>query len=143
VVALYFQLIHPNTGLPEISTHLQLVLGVAITTIGWVIVTFLTKPTDDDTLRSFYKLVQPGGPGWQSVLDRAKGLNISLDGKKGKWDVPQGILCMVLGCLAVYSTLFATGYWIYGNTLAAIILSVVAISSAFMVSRAWKRLSIG
>ena len=140
-VALYFQLIHTHTGFPEISTHLQLVLGVAITTIGWIIVTFLTKPTEDDVLRSFYKRVQPGGPGWKVVLEKAASLNISLHRGHEKWDVPQGILAMVFGCLAVYSTLFATGYWIYGNTMPAVLLTVVAALSAFAVSRAWTRLS--
>lgn len=142
IVALYFQLVHPNTGLPQLSTHLQLVLGVAITTIGWITVTFMTKPTEDKTLRSFYKLIQPGGPGWKSVLDNAKGENISLEGEKQKWDVPQGILCMVLGCFAVYSTLFATGYWIYGNTMPAALLTGVAVLSAYGVIKAWDRLSI-
>jgi hypothetical protein len=41
---------------------------------------------------------------------------------------------MVFGCLAVYSTLFATGNWLYGNDVLAFVLSVVAlISGAFLI----------
>jgi DNA-directed RNA polymerase specialized sigma24 family protein len=37
----------------------QLVLGVAITTAGWLTVTFLTRPTDRATLRAFYDKIKP------------------------------------------------------------------------------------
>ena len=32
----------------------------------WLIVTFFTKPVDEDKLLSFYKLVRPGGNGWKN-----------------------------------------------------------------------------
>ena len=48
---------------------------------------------------------------------------------------------MVLGCMAVYSALFGTGYWIYGQTTPAIgytlLFAVSAIALAFVFSRTW------
>jgi integral membrane sensor domain MASE1 len=93
-------------------------------------------------LRSFYRLVQPGGPGWKRVIDKAKKEGEFLEAAKQSWDVPTGILCMVLGCFAVYSALFATGYWIYGRHTLANILTVIAVVSTYVLTKAWKRLRL-
>ena len=42
---------------------------------------------------------------------------------------------MLLGCTAVYTVLFATGYWIYGQTTFALALGAVAIAAAFGIVR--------
>jgi Na+/proline symporter len=141
VIALYFQFIHPVTGLPELSTAMQLVIGVALTSVAWIFVTLVTKPADTKTLRDFYRLVQPGGPGWKKVVEQAKADNELIEdaGKKG-WDVPFGILCMVLGCILIYSLLFATGNWIYGKNLLASLLSGSALISGFLLFRIWRKL---
>ena len=132
VVALYFQLVHPHTGLPAISTHLMLIIGVGITTVAWIAVTFLTSPSDERTLISFCRLVRPGGPGWRAVEGRAVAVSNGGDtAKEGAWEVPAGILKMVLGCFAIYGALFATGFWIYGNVVPAVILTAVVAGSGF------------
>jgi len=129
LVAVYLQIIHPYTGLPVIPTHIKLVLGVGITTVSWLLVTFITPASDEKTLRSFCRLVRPGGPGWRAVHERTPAdQRKELTGEKA-WEVPLGILRMVLGCFAIYTSLFATGYWIYGNILPAVILSMVAVVS--------------
>jgi len=139
IVAVYFQLIHPLTGLPDISPSTQLVSGVAVTTISWLLVTWLTPPVGMKTLVGFHNLVRAGGPGWKKVIVESwEENNISRLTEK-KWNVPNGILCMVIGCLAVYSILFATGYWIYSNIIPAMILSTVSVVSVFLLIRVWKR----
>jgi Na+/proline symporter len=141
-VAVYLQILHPLTGLPEISSHVQLLLGVAVTTVCWITVTFITSPSDTKTLRSFYRLVKPGGPGWKKVIEQAEKDNDSVETSGKSWDVPAGILCMVLGCFAVYSVLFAVGYWIYGKNTLAFILSVVAAAATFLLTKTWKKLRV-
>ncbi len=130
VVALYFQLLHPHTGLPALSIHLMLITGVGITTVAWIAVTFLTSPSDERTLISFCRLVRPGGPGWRAVAEKAASEAEGEELMEGAWEVPAGILRMVLGCFAIYGALFATGFWIYGNTVPAVILTVVTVASA-------------
>ena len=49
---------------------------------------------------------------------------------------------MSLGCLAVYSTLFATGNFIYGKTILGAGLAAVAVVSTFLLTRAWKKLRL-
>ena len=142
IVACYFEFVHTNVGLEPLESWQKLIIGVGITTVAWLTVTFITKPADEKTLRSFYRLVGPGGPGWKAVLQRAKSDNDPIDESGKKWDLPAGILCMVFGCLAVYSALFATGFWIYANRVPAIILTITAIVSAALLVKAWTKLDI-
>jgi len=113
-------------------------LVVLITTIVWVIVTFLTKPETNKTLRNFYKQTTPGGPGWKKVIVTFKDENYIQKETNKDWSVPSGILAMILGCILVYSIMFATGNLLYGNyQLAAGLLVVIAVS-AFLLIRLWK-----
>ncbi len=113
---------------------------VITTTIIWLTVTFMTKPDDDSKLFDFYKRIQPGGPGWKKVLAKAAAENQDIVTDKGKWMIPQGILAMVLGCILVYSVLFTTGNFIYGNISQAFMLLGVVIVSGFLLYRTWKRI---
>jgi Na+/proline symporter len=142
IVACYFEFVHMRIGLTPLESWQKLVIGVGITTVAWLTVTFITKPADEKTLRSFYRLVRPGGPGWRAVLLRAKSDNDPIDESGEKWDLPAGILCMVFGCLAVYGALFATGFWIYENHVPAVILTITAIVSAALLVKAWTKLDI-
>ena len=140
MVAAYWQIIHPWTGLAAVSTHVQLISGVGITTVSWVLATLLTKPSDTSTLRSFCRLVKPGGPGWRKVIREAELDNDAVETPEPGWDLPLGILCMVVGCVAVYAALFATGYWIYGRQLWAGILSSIAVGATVILIKTWKKL---
>ena len=113
---------------------------VLITTIIWVVTTFLTQPESTDVLRNFYQKIQPGGPGWAKVIDEAKSENIDIVNDKEGWSVPSGILAMLLGCVFIYSCLFATGYWIYGETTLAISITVTAIISGYLLKRTWVKI---
>lgn len=126
----------------ELEDWQKLVIGVGITTIAWIVVTILTPAVDPRRLRDFYKLTRPGGPGWRKVIldARRDGEEITSDGV-GRSNLPIGILCMVLGCLAVYSALFATGYWIYGQYVLAAGLSGIAVIAAGMLISLWKKVA--
>lgn len=116
----------------------ELVIGIVITTITWLVVTFVTKPTDKKTLISFLKMTQPSGPGWKKILDEAKADGEIIDTELRKNNFPLGIACMVAGCFAIYGALFATGYLIYSQFLLAAILSVVSAGSTFFIWKSWK-----
>ncbi len=140
LVALTFAFIERFTAI-ELTASFKILTGVGITTASWLIVTLLTQPVDKEKLRSFYTKIRPGGPGWRRIVLEAEAEGIELTKEKDlKWDVPTGVLCMVLGSIAVYSCLFATGQFIYGNNLEAMIFSAVSVSSAIVLSRYWKKL---
>src|SRR5690606_35804846 len=88
------------------SGHVELTLGVAVTTAAWILVTLITPPADVAKLRSFYRTTRPGGPGWRAVIEAAAADNDPIDTPDRRWSVPLGVLCMVAGCFAVYSALF-------------------------------------
>ena len=52
----------------EIPAHVSLLVSVAITTVVWLAVTWLTPPTDQSVLVAFYRRVRPAGPGWAPMV---------------------------------------------------------------------------
>ena len=129
-----FNMIFSDGGLPA---YMKFPFIVLVTTAIWLLVTFLTPADDNETLVSFYNKTQPGGPGWNSVV---KNNNIKLG--KAEWIVPQGILCMVIGCIAIYSALFSTGYFIYGEYNSAFLFLAVTVISSFLLFRYSKKIML-
>ena len=142
LVALYLQMVHPRIGFEVISTEIQLIIGVSITTFSWILITYLTPSEDKKVLRDFYKKIQPGGIGWKKVVDDAKKEGVNIEGNKEAWDVPTGIICMVLGCLFVYSILFSIGSLLYSKYTVATFLLVISFVSLFFLQKAWKKLKM-
>ena len=140
VLALYFKLIHTKLGFDPIADDIQLVLGVAITTLSWVVVTLVTSPSDKKTLNEFYKITQPGGPGWSKVVAEAEADGVDLITEKRAWNVPTGILCMVVGSVGIYGALFSTGYFIYGEYKEGSILLAVTLLSFIILRKLMKKL---
>jgi SSS family solute:Na+ symporter len=115
---------------------------VFITTVVWLLVTFITKPEKAKVLQSFYEKTQPGGPGWSKIIQEALKENIILKEKEIPWSVPSGILAMLLGCVLIYSCLFTTGYWIYGAYKIAIVTSILAAVSGLLLVKVWKKIRV-
>ena len=131
-------LFNPTNGvLPEWANYPFVVI---VTTVIWVAVTFMTKPESDATLRSFYKKIQPGGPGWAKVVSKAQNDNEEITSSKEKWSVPSGIGAMLIGVVLIYAIMFATGYWIYGETTTALILTGVAIIAGVLLAKVWSKM---
>jgi SSS family solute:Na+ symporter len=107
LVAVYFQFVHTALGFAPLDPWMTLVIGVAITTVGWVTVTLLTSPADTATLQAFYDRIRPFSHGWRKVVRTAPVEQDSL---------AAAFACWFLGCLTVYGTLFATGFLLYGKT---------------------------
>ena len=137
MVAIMFEFIIPN----NFSVEEKLIIGVTITTISWLIVTLITPPSSMETLQNFYKKIQPGGPGWKKVIEESEAKGINITGKKEKWDVPSGILCMLFGSISVYSILFGIGYLLYSKTTTGIIFMLISVLSVMILMKFWKRLS--
>jgi hypothetical protein len=121
LVAIYFQFIHASLGFPPLDPSTQLVVGVAVTTVGWLTVTFLTPPANQKTLESFYREIRPFGSGWRRKL----GLGPDVEGP-----APGGLSAAFagwfLGIAAVYGALFGVGFLLYGNLAPGIFSLVLA-----------------
>lgn len=114
---------------------------VLITTLVWVLVTYLTQPERKETLHSFYQKIQPGGIGWKKIIHEASKEGIMLKQEKKTQPILYGILAMVLGSVMIYSCLFATGYWIYGARSLALQQTFLALISGIGLVSVWKRIS--
>ncbi len=114
---------------------------VFLTSASWIIVTYFTKPVNEETLRNFYSKIRPGGPGWKSVVNRAKAEKIDLVKESNlKWDVPTGIVCMILGCVSIYSILFTIGNILYGDLQQTLIFLGLTVISSLLLLKFWKKL---
>src|SRR5690606_20041484 len=85
-----------------IPAHIALITSVFATTLVWVAVTYMTRPTDRATLVRFYRRIRPAGPGWNDIRAEAN-VPPSPD------SLPQAFLGWVLGCTFVYAALFGAG----------------------------------
>ena len=119
-----------------ISDPVALIASVAATTVVWVTVTLLTRPTDLVTLRRFYELTRPAGPGW-TVVRRESALPPSRD------SFPQMLLGWTAGVTFVYAGLFGAGSVIYGRTVAAVVWGVLFVASGLVLARVIPRLFSG
>jgi hypothetical protein len=137
LVAIWFQVLHRQfVGEPP-GEWQQLTIGVAVTTAAWIATALLTPPAEDATLREFYRRIRPGGPGWEAVRRRAAAAGEALP--VGVSELPLGIACAALGCVAVYAALFASGLALYGRPLAAAALAAVGVGAALSILALWRR----
>ncbi len=119
----------------EMSSHAALVWSVALTTGVWLAVTFLTPPTDAETLRRFCRTVRPAGRGWARFIGAE-------DDDRPRDSLSLSFLGWVLGCAFVYAALFGTGALLYGHTLQGGVCLTVAAGAGVgltqVVSRIWR-----
>ncbi len=126
-------------GMPELPAHIKLIAGVTITTVGWVIVTFLTKPTAHTTLVSFYKLIKPHSSGWQAVIRPALASGELKQSEVVAGKLPLELACMIAGCFLVYGALFGIGFWVYGEMGKAAIGAVIVAVATFILIKSWSQ----
>jgi len=114
---------------------------VVLTTLIWIVATYITQPERKEVLQKFYKKIQPGGPGWKKIVDDAQreGIEIVNAGNR-VWSVPSGLYAMLLGCVLIYSCMFATGYFIYGKYTLAMVLTAIALIATLLLIRTWRNI---
>ena len=123
IIAYYFNFLNDS-----FVVWIEIVIGAALTTITWIIATFITPPEDEKTLMRFVDIVNPGGPGWKK-FEQKKTIE--------RWSVPKGILSMLLGSIAVYGILLGTGSFIYGNYLIATSLMAISLICTYLLLNPW------
>lgn len=110
----------------KIEFPITLYCIVPITTLVWLVVTYLTKPTDEKTLLDFYRKIHPGGILWKNIADKLP------DVKSDKGFVRM-FVNWILGVVLVYSILFGTGSLIFGNIVSALLFMLAAVISIIII----------
>jgi len=119
-----------STGDPTGSNYAVIMLTtVGVTTVAWLVATFVTKPESDATLERFYRRVRPGGPGWRRIAER---LGYGAEPIPGGW--LSGVN-WVAGWVAVYAVLFGLGELLIGTVVRALVLFAVSAGAFAVIAR--------
>jgi len=118
----------------------KLLWGVGITTLSWILVTLLTRPTDHETLIKFYNKITPYGRGWSGFKQKMDAQGVSLKPSKERFS--SDLLLFLLGVVLVYCALFGTGYVLYSQWLGAIVLITLALVCAVAMVKIFKGRSL-
>lgn len=110
----------------DITFPNTLFIIVPITTISWLIATYMTKPSEERILSNFYKKIRPGGPGWGTF--KAKHPEIKNDKGYGYL-----FLNWFLGIILVYMFLFGIGKIIFAEYITGLIFISAGILSAVLI----------
>ena len=121
---------------PLVQTYVMLIT-VAVSTVVWLTVTFLTKPEPDAKLEAFYQRVRPGGPGWRRTAAALGYAGESIPGGALAWTN------WLAGLIAVYASLFGIGKLIFGETMTGVIMLVVAALAFAWIARAFREEDAG
>ncbi len=130
LIAIYFQWFHYEFTGQILEPYLELLYSILITTLSWIIVTLLTKPTDNDKLLLFYEKIKPYGLGWRSFKKFNK-IPISVKDNKSSMN---DLLLMFLGILAIYFCLFGIGYLLFNENLIGSIMLIISFISGFFAN---------
>jgi Na+/proline symporter len=112
-------------GIEPPITLYPVVLG---TTVVWLLITWITRPVDEQVMATFYKKVHPGGIGWKKY--RRKFPEIQPD--RG-----YGIMFMnwILGVAAIYATMYGTGMLLFANYLEAGVSLMITLVAGYVIYR--------
>ncbi|MBZ0200915.1 MAG: Na+:solute symporter [Ignavibacteriaceae bacterium] len=116
----------------DIAFPISLFYLVSVTTFVWVVVTFLTKPTDEEVLLSFYRKIHPGGILWKKISSK-------LPDVKSDTGFFAMFVNWFFGVILVYSMLLGTGSLLFGDYNKLLLYFIAAIISVFII---YKNLSI-
>jgi len=117
----------------------SILLTVAVTTVVWIVATFLTQPEPDSKLLEFYRRVRPGTLGWKHIAALAPEIPSTHEG----W---HNLLDWLLGCLMVYMALFGIGKLLLGSTGIGLLFLTISAASGYAIywdfsRRGWEKLS--
>jgi Na+/proline symporter len=131
LIALYFQVFDDG----NLESYEKMIIGVVITSISWLLFTFLAPTTDSNTLVSFFIKIQPKGPGWKRIknsLSREQKDQMAENSDPG---LTSQIVMMLIGCGFVYCCLFGIGWLLMGSPISGIIALAVAMLLGFILGK--------
>lgn len=138
VVAIALSRVH-FVGSDAVVFAKSTLITAGITTIAWIVCTFVTPAEPDTTLLAFYRRVHPMVHGWHRIAALAPELPPVRDFAANAFDT-------VMGVILVYGCLFGIGKLIFGAYGTAALLLVAAAIAGYLIwwdlnRRGWETLS--
>src|SRR6266404_183838 len=106
-VTIWLRWTEPFSGTNPVVFAKTALTTTVITTLVWLVVTYVTKAEPEDVLVKFYRSVRPHVTGWQPVARLAPDVPSTRD-------LGRNLLSWVLGCFMVYMALFGLGHVLLG-----------------------------
>lgn len=103
----------------QLADHWRLVVGVVITSLSWIFVSLITKPSASKKLNSFSQLIFDN----QSKFKYFKAKMIGFFG----------------GIIGVYGVLFGTGFMLYDDWIKGVITLAIAVLGFIVIFINWKK----
>src|SRR6056297_641356 len=103
----------------------QMIFTTIFATIIWIVVTFLTKPADEETLQSFFDRVKPGGPGWSRFQTAGQ----------QTYSLLPGLSYAAISAVSIIAFLFGMGQIFFESVLFGIRSFVAGIAGIWFVIR--------
>ncbi|MEO5361935.1 MAG: Na+:solute symporter [Nitrospirota bacterium] len=113
--------------LPQMPYYEKLFLIISISTVAWVVVTLLTRPSDEGKLIEFYKRVYAGGIGWRAIEDKLPAASIrKLTYRSPIWE-------WLTGTVFVYALTLSVGMLLLQRFTGGILYAVAGLISGILL----------
>ncbi len=127
----------PQQTKDEFALHefaIQLLIIVPISTLVWVVVTFITKPVAAETLIKFYSRVRPSKIGWRLIAAEIKQESDSIEKQHTYIESKlPALVNWIIGVIFIYSLLFSIGKLLLGATVIGTACLLIAIISGYIM----------
>ncbi len=134
VVTIWLRWTEPFSGTNPVVFAKTALTTTVITTLVWLVVTYMTKAEPEAVLVKFYRSVRPQITGWKPVALLASDVPATRD-------LGSNLLSWVLGCLMVYLALFGLGHVLIGPFWEGVgLLAVSGVCAGALysnISRSW------
>src|SRR5215467_12318150 len=133
------QLLIPLQGSEALVYAKSSLLTGGVTTLVWLLATFLTRPESDETLTTFYRRVHPTVYGWRRIATMVPELPAVRDVASNAFD-------WIMGIVLVYGCLFGIGKLVFGEWGWGMALLAMAALAGYLIfwdlsRRGWETLS--
>ncbi len=111
---------------------LQMLIIVPISTLVWLVVTFITQPVSTATLMNYYKKVRPSRLGWNRIIKIINSEDKTTTIEPDSSGIPP-MINWIIGVIFIYSLLFGIGKFILGFTAIGMLYLFIAIISGYII----------
>ena len=103
-----------------------MLITVAVTTLVWIAVTFMTAPESNDTLVAFFRRTAPSLTGWRPIARLAPDVKPRRDGLSN-------LLDWICGCVLIYGVLFGVGKLLLQETTLGLLMIAIGLAAGAII----------
>ncbi len=113
---------------------IQMLIIVPISTVVWVVVTFITEPVSTETLTKFYSKVKPSKIGWMLIAAEIKEESDDINRQQTYVETrTPALVNWIVGVIFIYTFLFSIGKLLLGFTTIGLSFLLLAIISGVIM----------